>query len=162
MVVSTVDIALATSSLSNGCAHRGIHPGDHGSDRKAIWVHFDIEMARNRERRRTRMYDKADWSEVRKHLSARWTADCHPKLRKTSWTPHRTSWKRWSIAVLEQHVPHPRPSPYAKRKEMEKLKTLRDSLSTARDHITTVRSGVENVTEAGGGVKPALQPHMDE
>lgn len=68
---SVIDIMLATSGLSDACEYCGIHQVDHGSDHKAIRAHFLVDTMEYHEKRRKRMYDRADWKTIRDEVSKR-------------------------------------------------------------------------------------------
>ena len=57
---STIDLLLATGDLSESCEYYRVHLTDHGSDHKAIRAHFVLDTTEHVEKRRKRMYDKAD------------------------------------------------------------------------------------------------------
>jgi hypothetical protein len=68
---STVDILLASSGLDEACEYCGIHQKDHGSDHRAIRAHSTVDTTEHQEKRRKRMYEKADWEKVREEVTAR-------------------------------------------------------------------------------------------
>jgi hypothetical protein len=68
---STIGLLLAASGLSEACECCGIHPIDHGSDRKVIRAHFVMDTTEYHENRRKRTYDKADWKKIREEVSTR-------------------------------------------------------------------------------------------
>ena len=62
--------------------------------------------------------------------------------------------------TLKEHVARVRPSPYAKRRWMKELKSLRLLLSAARNQLTTARRRGEDVAEAVTRVKLARRLYM--
>jgi hypothetical protein len=72
---STIDLLLATSGLSEVCGYCGVHPIDHGSDHKCIRAHIMLDTIECEEKRRKRMYEKADWKKVREKVSTMITDD---------------------------------------------------------------------------------------
>lgn len=161
---STVDILLATRGLSETCEYCGIHRHDHGSDHKAIRACFVVDTTEHKEKRRKRMYDKADWNKIREEVSAKLAPDfCQARLStKVELDATADRLEQAVNAVLEGHVSRARPSPYAKRWWTGKLSTLRDSLSAARNHLTSVRRRGEDVVEAAAYVKGIRRLYMDE
>jgi hypothetical protein len=152
---STIDLLLASGGLSEACEHCGVHPTDHGSDHKAIRAHFLLDTTKHEEKRRKRMYDKADWKKIREEVSTRIADDSslHALSSKDELEVAVESLEATVNGVLEEHVARARPSPYAKRWWTDELKTLRSSLSAARNRLTTIRRRGEDVAEAAASVK---------
>ncbi|KAL1581903.1 hypothetical protein WHR41_09480 [Cladosporium halotolerans] len=161
---STIDILLASSGLSEACEHCGIHQNDHGSDHKAVRAHFVLDTTEHQEKRRRRMYDKADWKKVREEVSTRIADDSslHVLSTKDELEVAVDSLEAIVNGVLEERVARARPSPYAKRWWTDKLTTLRLSLSAARNHLTAVRRRGEDVAEAATSVKLIRRIYMDK
>jgi hypothetical protein len=70
-ICSTIDLLLATSGLGEACERCGVHPIGHGSDHKTIRAHLVTDTTEYEEKRRKRMYDKADWKKIREEVSTR-------------------------------------------------------------------------------------------
>jgi hypothetical protein len=161
---STVDVVLASKALGDAATFCGIHQNDHGSDHKAIRVHFELDLSARPPRRRKRMYDKADWEEIRRLVRERMLAEYHPVVIHTPQDLDVAADKFQQVVndVLEQQVTRVRPSPFAKRWWSGKLTVLRDSLSAARNHLTTIRRRGEDMTEAAAKVKLTRRIYLDE
>jgi len=161
---STIDLMLATGGLSESCGYCGVHPIDHGSDHKAIHAHFVVDTTEYEEKRRKRMYDKADWKKIREEVSTRITNDLSSHTLSTK-DALEVAVERVEAAVnevLDEHVARARPSPHAKRWWTDKLTTLRRSLSAARNRLTAIRRRGEDVTEAATSVKLIRRLYMDK
>jgi hypothetical protein len=161
---STVDILLASGGLSEACEYCGIHQNDHGSDHKAVRAHFRMDTIEYEDKRRRRMYDKADWKKIREEVSKKILDESDP-LASTTKDDLEVAVDKLEATineVLEEHVARARLSPYAKRWWTEELKTLRDSLSAARNHLTTTRRRGEDVAEAAASVKLVRRLYMDK
>ena len=161
---STIDLLLANGGLSEACEYCGVHPIDHGSDHRAIRAHFVTDTTECEEKRRKRMYDKADWKKIREEVSTGITHDSslHALSSRDELEVAVESLEAAVNGVLEEHVARARPSPYAKRWWTDKLKTLRFSLSVARNRLTTVRRRGEDVAEAAARVKLVRRLSMDK
>lgn len=161
---STIDLLLATEGLSGACEYCGVHPIDHGSDHKAIRAHFGVDTTEYEEKRRKRMYDKADWKKIREEVSTKVADDSslHAPSSKDELEVAVIRLEAAVNGVLEEHVARVRPSPYAKRWWTDELKTLRLSLSAARNRLTTVRRRGEDVAEAAASVKLVRRLYMDK
>jgi hypothetical protein len=161
-ICSTIDLLLATGDLSELCEYCGVHPTDHGSDHRAIQAHFVLDTTEHEEKRRKRMYDKADWKKIREEVSTRVADD--PSLHALSSKAElEVAVERLEVVVngvLEEHVARAQPSPYAKRRWTNELKSLRLSLSAARNRLTTVRRRGEDFAEAADGVKLIRRLYM--
>jgi hypothetical protein len=159
---STKDLVLATGGLGEAREYCGVHPVDHGSDHKAIRAHFVVDTTEYEEKRRKRLYDKADWKKIREELSTR-IADyskLHVLSSKDELEVAVDTLEAVVNEVWEEHVARARPSPYAKRWWIDELKTLRLSLSAARNRLTTVRRRGEDVTKAAASVKLVRRLYM--
>lgn len=161
---STVDIVLATSGLSEACECCGICRNDHGSDHKAIQARFAVDTSVHEEKRRKRMYDKADWKKISEEVWKR-VASYFARPRLTTIDDLETTADTLEATIneiLEEHVARARPSPYAKRWWTDALRALRDSLSAARNHLTTIRRRGEDIAEAAARVRLIRRVYMDE
>jgi hypothetical protein len=161
---STIDLLLASDGLSEACEYCGVHPIDHGSDHKAIRTHFVVDTTECDEKRRKRMYDKADWKKTREEVSKGIANDSslHALSSKDELEMAVGNLEATVNGVLEEHVARARPSPYAKRWWTDELRTLRSSLSAARNRLTTVRRRGEDVAEAAARVKLVRRLYMDK
>jgi hypothetical protein len=92
---STIDLSLVTSGSSEACEYCGFHSIDHGSDHKAIRAHFVTYTSEYEEKRRKRMYDKADWNKIHEGVSKRTaTTPISKHYRpKMIWRWQWTSWR---------------------------------------------------------------------
>jgi hypothetical protein len=161
---STIDLLLATGDLSEACGYCGVHPTDYSSDHRAIRAHFVLDTTEYEEKRRKRIYDKADWKKIRKEVSTRIADDSslHALSSKDELEAAVDRLEAAVNAVLEEHVARARPSPYAKRTWTDELKTLRRSLSAAWNRLTTVRRRGEDFAEAAASVKLVRRLYMDK
>lgn len=103
---STIDILLASGNLCEVCEYCGIHQNDHGSDHKAIRAHFAMDTTERQEKRRKRMYEKADWKKIREEVSARFADDArfHAISAKDGLEVAVDSLEALVNEILEEHV----------------------------------------------------------
>jgi hypothetical protein len=114
---STIDILLTTGGLSEACEYCSIHQNDHGSDHETIRAHFVVDTTEYQEKRRKRLYDKADWKTIREEVSKRIADDASLIALLTEDDLEMAAGKLEASVneVLEEYVARARPSPYAKR-----------------------------------------------
>jgi hypothetical protein len=150
--------------LSGAFEYCGVHPTDHGSDHKAIRARFLLDTTEHEEKRRKRIYDKANWKKIREEVSTRIADDSGLRAMSSKAELEATidGLQAAVNGVLEEHVARARPSPYAKRWWTDELKTLRRSLSAAQNRLTTVRRRGEGVAEAAVRVKLVRRLYMDK
>ena len=106
-----------TSDLSESYEYYGVHLTNYGSNHKAIQAHFVLDTIEYVEKRRKRIYDKADWKEIREEVSTR-IANDSGLYALSSKDKLEAAVERLEAAinrVLDEHVARARLSLYAKR-----------------------------------------------
>jgi hypothetical protein len=158
-----IDILMATGGLIEACEYCSIHQDDHESDHKAIQANFVVNTTEYQEKRRKRMYDKADWKIIREEVSKRIADDTSLIALLTEDDLEMAADKLEASVneVLEECVARARQSPYAKRRWTDELKTLRLSLSAARNRLTTVRCRGGDIAEETAKFKLVRRLYMD-
>ena len=151
---TTPDIVLASSELADTYDLCRIYPSDHGSDHRAIECAFHLQPTSYTARQGQRMYDKAEWPEIRKHvqqaLSTPGNRDMEPLPIHTSEQLEQEALRLDTIIhqALEQGVPRARPSPYAKRWWTPTLTQLREHMTQLRNRVTSLRRRGVDFSEA--------------
>ena len=110
---STINLILASGGLSETCEYCGVHPTDHGSDHKAIRAYFLVDTTEHEEKRRKRIYDKADWKKIRQEVSTKIADDSslYALSSKNELEVAVESLEAAVNGVLEGHVARARPPP---------------------------------------------------
>lgn len=106
-----------TSDLSESYEYYGVHLTNYGSNHKAIQAHFVLDTIEYIEKRQKRMYDKADWKEIRKEVSIRIANDSslHALSSKDELEAAVERLEAAVNRVLDKHVARARLLLYAKR-----------------------------------------------
>lgn len=153
---STVDLVLASESLTSNLIKCGTHDTDHGSDHRTIETVFGMEVPEQQHQERL-LFKNAPW----KTINARITANLE-KVPTEGTVQQNTD--RLMEAVLEAvHTltPRTKPSPYVKRWWTSDLTQLRQIYTHWRNRARAERRAGRTATELEETAKAAAKQYHD-
>jgi hypothetical protein len=161
---TTVDVILGSEGVREELEYCRIHTTDYGSDHRPVAISYVGRQVEEGGGRRKRLYSDADWREIRAATSSTLGHGRDREMITDAWLLHEAAetFLNGINAILEEHVPRARKSPYAKRWWTKELSTLRKDYTILRNRITTLRRRGEDTTQARRVAHMARRTYLDE
>lgn len=163
---STPDLVLAGGGLADPLETCRVYKVDHGSDHRAVQVHFRLRPNQEPVRKRRRVCDKADWTTLgqtlRKQLAGLPYDNSDSDIRtQTELSAAAQGFMDVVNAALESSVPRARPSPCVKRWWTEELSRLRKVMPQLRNRVTMARRRGQDYTYMNDRMVDARRTYFD-
>jgi hypothetical protein len=163
-IASTVDVLAGSEEIVQHLEYCRIHSTDYGSDHRPIALSYLGGILPKAKQRRKRLYKDANWTEIRSSISSQ-LGDGRFMKKITSTIVFEQAAECFNEvinAILEEHVPRAKESPYVKRWWLKDLTLLRQDYILKRNKATTLRRRGEDTTLAREASYAARRVYLDE
>ncbi|KAG9513247.1 hypothetical protein KCU93_g10112, partial [Aureobasidium melanogenum] len=131
---TTIDLVLVTAGLQAAMILCRTSDTDHGGDHRVIETRFRMPWEARATRKPRRMYDKADWVDIRRAVSL--LPQPQPIQTKQQLNEEAEDFVKGVSRIIEDKIPYSKPHPNGKRWWTPSLTALRRTLSALRNQET--------------------------
>jgi hypothetical protein len=163
-IASTVDVLAGSGEIAEHLEYCRIHHSDYGSDHRPITLSYRGGIPPEAKRRRKRLYKDANWAEIRTSIGSQLgDGRVLKKITSTTMFEHAAGiFVNGINAILEEHVPRAKESPYAKRWWSKDLTLLRQDYTAKRNKATTLRRRGDDNSQAREVAHLSRRRYLDE
>jgi hypothetical protein len=163
-IASTVDVLIGSGDIAEHLEYCYIHHTDYGSDHRPISLSYQGRILQESKQRKKRLYKDTNQAEIRTSVGSQLGDGRHlRKITSTTMFEHASSiFVNGINAILKEHVPRAKESPYAKRWWSKDLTILRQDYTMKRNRVTTLRRQGDDTTEAREVAHFTRRQYLDE